>query len=171
MKINPSIKTRDDNRGILAALASGALDAIGTDHAPHPLDEKLREYAHAPSGMPSVDLLWPLTWALVERGDLDAWTALASVSWRAAQSLHLPGKGRLLPGYDGDLVLFDPLAKRRVEGAHLPSRSKWSAFEGQELSGFPVHVVRRGEVAFRNGAVTGHAGGRPLDLEPARPRG
>src|SRR6185312_1551492 len=55
MKINPSIKTRDDNAGILAALKSGAVDAIGTDHAPHPLDEKRREYAHAPSGMPSVD--------------------------------------------------------------------------------------------------------------------
>lgn len=170
MKINPSIKTRADNAGILAALASGALDAIGTDHAPHPIEEKRREYAHAPSGMPSVDLLWPLTWELVRRGDLDPHTALASVSWRAAQSLHLPGKGRLLPGYDGDVTLFDPEASRRVEGARLPSRSKWSAFEGVELRAFPVHVVRRGEVAFRDGAVTGTAGGRPLDLEPARPR-
>jgi dihydroorotase len=170
MKINPSIKTRDDNRGILAALTSGAVDAIGTDHAPHPLDEKRREYAHAPSGMPSVDLLWPLTWELVRRGDLDPWTALASVSWRAAQSLHLPGKGRLLPGYDGDLALFDPEARRVVVGAELPSRSKWSAFEGRELRGFPVHVVRRGEIAFTRGAVTGTAGGRPLDLELPRPR-
>ncbi len=170
MKINPSIKTRDDNRGILEALRSGAIDAIGTDHAPHPLDEKRRDYAHAPSGMPSVDLLWPLTWELVVRGELDPWTALASVSWRAAQSLHLPGKGRLLPGFDGDLALFDPVARRRVEAAKLPSRSKWSAFEGQELGGFPAFVVRRGEVAFQSGTVTGVAGGRPLELEPARPR-
>ncbi|MDZ4774468.1 MAG: dihydroorotase family protein [Planctomycetota bacterium] len=170
MKINPSIKTRDDNRGILEALRSGAVDAIGTDHAPHPLDEKRREYAHASSGMPSVDLLWPLTWELVVRGELDPWTALASVSWRAAQSLHLPGKGRLLPGFDGDLALFDPTDRRRVEGRLLPSRSKWSAFEGVELGGFPVHVVRRGTVAFTDGSVTGAAGGRPLELEPPRPR-
>ncbi|MBL8859773.1 MAG: dihydroorotase family protein [Planctomycetes bacterium] len=165
MKINPSIKTRDDNRAILEALASGAVDAIGTDHAPHPLEEKVREYAHAPSGMPSVDLLWPLTWELVLRKDLDPHTALASVSWRAAQSLHLPGKGRLLPGYDGDLVLFDPKARRKVEGAKLPSRSKWSAFEGVELGGFPVHVVRRGEIAFTQGDVTADRGGVPLRLE------
>lgn len=171
LKINPSIKTRADNRGILDALRSGALDAIGTDHAPHPLEEKTREYAHAPSGMPSVDLLWPLTWELVRRGDLDPHTALASVSWRAAQSLHLPGKGRLLPGYDGDVTLFDPDARRAVDAKRLPSRSKWSAFDGQELSAFPVHVVRRGEVAFRDGAVACVAGGRPLELEPARPRG
>jgi dihydroorotase len=170
MKINPSIKTRDDNRGILEALRSGALDAIGTDHAPHPLEEKRREYAHAPSGMPSVDLLWPLVWELVVREELDPWTALADVTWRAAQSLHLPGKGRLLPGYDGDLVLFDPTARRVVEGAKLPSRSKWSAFEGVKLGGFPVHVVRRGDIAFTMGAVTATAGGRPLDLEAPRPR-
>ena len=170
MKINPSIKTRDDNRGILEGLRSGAIDAVGTDHAPHPLDEKRREYAHAPSGMPSVDLLWPLMWELVLSKELDPWTALASVSWRAAQSLHLPGKGRLLPGYDGDLVLFDPTARRVVEGAKLPSRSKWSAFDGKELGGFPVHVVRRGEIAFTKGAVTATAGGHPLELEAPRPR-
>lgn len=169
LKINPSIKTRDDNAGILEALRSGAIDAIGTDHAPHPLAEKQREYAHAPSGMPSVDLLWPLVWELVRRGDLDAHTALASVSWRAAESLHLPRKGKLEAGYDGDVTLFDPDAARRVDASKLPSRSKWSAFEGLELHAFPVHVVRRGEVAFADGAVTSAAGGRPLDLVPPRP--
>lgn len=169
LKINPSIKTRDDNQGILAALKSGAIDAIGTDHAPHPIEEKRREYAHAPSGMPSVDLLWPLVWELVRRGELDTETALACVSWRAAESLHLPRKGKLAPGYDGDVVLFDPKATRRVEAAKLPSRSKWSAFEGLELGGFPVTVVRRGEIVFHGGAVLGVAGGRPLELEPPHP--
>jgi dihydroorotase len=147
------------------------VDAIGTDHAPHPLDEKRREYAHAPSGMPSVDLLWPLVWEMVRRNQLDPHTALASVSWRAAQSLHLPGKGRLLPGYDGDVVLFDPSATKKVDASKLPSRSKWSAFEGWELAAFPVHVVRRGEIAFQDGRVVVEAGGRPLDLEPPRSRG
>lgn len=170
MKINPSIKTRDDNAGILAALAAGDVDAIGTDHAPHPLAEKMREYAHAPSGMPSVDLLWPLTWELVRRGLLDARTALATVTDRAAASMHLPRKGRLAPGYDGDVVLFAPDATRRVEGARLPSRSKWSAYEGLELAGFPEVVVRRGTVAFADGGVQLEAGGRPLDLPPPTPR-
>ncbi len=170
LKVNPSIKTRADNAGIIAALRSGVIDAIGTDHAPHPLEEKMREYAHAPSGMPSVDLLWPLTWELVRRGELDAATALAVVTDRAAASLHLPRKGRIEPGFDGDLVLFAPDAKRRVEGAKLPSKSKWSAYEGLELAGFPEVVVRRGEIAFQNGRAIVEAGGRALDLEPPKPR-
>jgi dihydroorotase len=169
LKVNPSIKTREDAREILAGLADGTVDAIGTDHAPHPLDEKQREYAHAPSGMPSVDLLWPLTLELVRRGELDARTAIESVTSRAARSLHLPRKGRLEAGADGDLVLFDPESSRRVVGSELPSRSKWSAFEGLELHGFPEIVIRRGVVALERGVFHGEAGGAPLELEPPLP--
>ncbi len=169
LKVNPSIKTPADAEGILAGLRDGTVEAIGTDHAPHPLEEKTREYKHAPSGMPSVDLLWPLTFELVRRGLLDAENALASVTSRAAESLALPGKGKLEVGFDGDLVLFDPHKTRTVVGAELPSKSKWSAYEGMELAGFPELVCRRGEVVFRDGACTGIAGGVPLTLTPPGP--
>lgn len=168
LKVNPSIKTPDDQRALREALADGTIEALGTDHAPHPLEEKLRPYAKAPSGMPSVDLLWPLTWELVRRGVLDAHSALARVTSGAAAALHLPGKGQLAPGFDADLVLFDPLTTRRVVGRELPSRSKWSAFEGLELAGFPEVVVRRGEVVWSEGGVQCTAGGQPLELEPPR---
>jgi len=69
------------------------------------------------------------------------------------------------------VVFFDPNEKRKVVGAELPSRSKWSAFEGWELAGFPILVVRRGELAFAGGKCLGEAGGLPLELEPPKPRG
>jgi len=165
-KVNPSIKTPEDARALIDALADGTCDAVGTDHAPHSWEEKQRAYAHAPSGMPSVDLLWPLTFELVRRGLLTPHTALDSVTLRAARSLHLPHKGALQPGFDGDLVLFDPAATRRVQGRELPSRSRWSAYEGLELAAFPEVVVRRGERVFADGQLLVEAGGRPLDLEP-----
>lgn len=170
LKVNPSIKTSADARAILAGLRDGTVQAIGTDHAPHPLDEKSREYEHAPSGMPSVDLLWPLTFECVRRGWLAAEEALASVTWRAAESLHLGHKGKLEPGYDGDLMLFDPAERRVVRGAELPSRSKWSAFEGLELAGFPRHVFVRGTLAFSEGTTRVEAGGAPLLLQEPSPR-
>jgi len=169
LKVNPSIKTPADSEGIFAGLRDGTVQAIGTDHAPHPLDEKTRAYEHAPSGMPSVDLLWPLTWECVRRGALAPDVALASVTSSAAECLHLPEKGRLAPGYDGDLVLFDPTEARTVRGPELPSRSKWSAYEGQELHGFPQVVVRRGVIAFQDGTLRVEAGGEPLALTPPRP--
>jgi dihydroorotase len=169
LKVNPSIKTRADSEALLAGLADGTIEAIGTDHAPHPLDEKERAYEHAPSGMPSVDLLWPLTWECVRRGWLTPEVALASVTSSAADSLHLPHKGRLSPGLDGDLVLFDAGERRAVRGRELPSKSKWSAYEGWELAAFPQVVVRRGVVAFADGALRVEAGGEALALQPPRP--
>jgi len=171
LKVNPSIKTPADSVGLFAGLRDGTVEAIGTDHAPHPLDEKQRAYEHAPSGMPSVDLLWPLTWECVRRGALTAEQALASVTSSAAASLRLEGKGRLAPGFDGDLVLFDPDETRVVRGAELPSKSKWSAYEGQELAAFPRVVVRRGEVVLRAGELRVEAGGAPLRHAPPAPRG
>jgi len=168
-KVNPSIKTRDDSAALLEALVDGTLDAIGTDHAPHPLESKRRDYSHAPSGIPSVDLLWPLTLELVRRGLLDAPTALASVTARAAESLGLHGKGALAPGFDADLVLFDPEEERPVVGAELPSTSRWSPYEGMGLAGFPRMVLRRGELVWRDGKSLADAGGELLALGPLTP--
>jgi dihydroorotase len=141
LKVNPSIKTWEDRASLRAALVDGTLEAIATDHAPHPLAEKLRPYAHAPSGMPSVDLLWPLTYELVRQEVLKPERALELVTRGPARALHIQRKGELRVGFDGDFVLFDPQSTRRVVGAELPSRSRWSAFEGLELAGFPRTVV------------------------------
>ncbi len=169
LKVNPSIKTWADRASLRAALCDGTICAIATDHAPHPLAEKLRTYAHAPSGMPSVDLLWPLTWELVRQNVLAPERALELVTMGPARALHIEGKGQLAPGFDGDVVLFDPEEKRRVQGADLPSRSRWSAFEGFELAGFPRHVVRRGERVFGEGRVLANGGGEPLRFGPVAP--
>ncbi|HTF86969.1 MAG TPA: dihydroorotase family protein [Planctomycetota bacterium] len=169
LKVNPSIKTFADRASLRAALADGTIDAIATDHAPHPLAEKMRPYAHAPSGMPSVDLLWPLTWELVRQKLLTAERALELVTRGPARSLHIQNKGELRAGFDGDLVLFDPDQTRRVQGVELPSRSRWSAFEGLELAGFPRSVVRRGELVWSEGRALVSGGGEPLVLGPVPP--
>lgn len=57
-----------------------------------------------------------------------------------------------------------------MRGSELPSRSKWSAFEGLELAAFPRHVFVRGTLAFSEGATKVEAGGAPLALTPPRPR-
>jgi len=171
LRVNPSVKTPDDREAILEGLIDGTIDAIGTDHAPHPFEHKDRPYKKAPSGMPSIDLLWPLTLELVRRGKLTPELALQVVTNKAADSMRLADKGRLEVGFDGDLVLFDPDATRTVRGEDLPSTSKWSAYEGWQLAGFPEVVVRRGEVLFDGdfAGALGAAGGAPLRLEATAP--
>ena len=77
----------------------------------------------------------------------------------------------IVSGYEfaeGQYVLFDPAEEHAVDGASLPSRSKWSAYEGMKLAGFPRFVVRRGVVCLRDGEVSVDGGGLPLELEPPR---
>lgn len=173
IRVNPSVKTPDDRDAIIEGLLDGTIDAIGTDHAPHPREHKERAYNKAPSGMPSIDLLWPLTLELVRQKKLPAELALDVVTKGAAASMRLGDKGQLAVGFDGDLVLFDPEVRRVVRAADLPSTSKWSAYEGWELAGFPEVVVRRGCVLFEGGRVPGEdvdvPRGAPLRLEAVAP--
>jgi len=180
MRVNPAIKTPDDQAAILEGLRDGTIEALSSDHAPHPREFKDRVYPKAASGMPSIDLYWPLCLELVRRGVLSPERLLDSVTVDAAASMRLSDKGRLEVGYDGDLVLFDPEAEVEVVAAELPSTAKWSAYEGMTLAGFPQVVVRRGEVLLRGGELMedepnvdagecGRAGGKPLRLEAPRP--
>jgi dihydroorotase len=182
IKVNPSVKTKADGAAVLAALKDGTVDGIGTDHAPHPIEHKTRVYNKAPSGMPSIDLLWPLTLELVRRGDLTAAEAVHAVTAGSAASMRIADKGSLAVGFDGDVVLFDPAKERVVVAADLPSTSKWSCYDGMSLAGFPEVVVRRGELLMDEGAILGADGpdgddgeavihgGKPLRLEAVRPK-
>jgi len=165
-KVNPSIKYAADRDGLQALVAADALCAIGTDHAPHPLDEKDRPYSKAPSGFPSVDLLLPLLVAVRDRHGVKLDALLRGVTSGPAREFGLARKGRIAAGADADLVIADPAAERAVEEASLPSKSKWSPYQGWRLRAFPQRVFLRGQLAFENGAAVGPPRGLPLDAEP-----
>jgi dihydroorotase len=161
-KVNPSIKSAENRRGLLEMVASGVLPVIGTDHAPHPLDEKDRPYAKAPSGFPIIDLLLPLVLAAADLHGGAVEPFLHAVTAGPAREFGLGRKGVLAVGADADLVVVDPQERRVVDEATLPSRSKWSPYHGRELRGFPQAVYLRGTLAFTDGAPVGEPSGEPL---------
>ncbi len=161
-KVNPSIKYAEDRAGLLQLVASGALPVVGTDHAPHPLEEKNRPYAKAPSGFPSVDLLLPLMVAAADMAEVSPEAFLHAVTKGPAEEFGLGKKGRLAVGADADLVIADAQAKRVVEESTLPSRSKWSPYQGRELRAFPERVYLRGSLVFADSRVQGEPLGEPL---------
>lgn len=165
LKVNPSVKAARDRDGLLALLADGTLEAIGTDHAPHPLAEKERSYAEAPSGLPTVDLVLPLAFAIHDRG-VPLARVIDSLTTGPARCFGIERKGRIAAGFDADLVLARPDARRVVRGGELPSRSRWSVYEGMELRGFATEVYRRGARVFGAGAPVEGAGGRRVPLTP-----
>ncbi len=151
LKVNPSVKEARDRDGLCERVADGTIAAIGTDHAPHPMEEKQLPYAQAPSGLPSVDLLLPLLLEIARRG-VPLGRLLDSATRDAARCFAVEGKGQLEIGFDADVVIVDLEEAREVRGAELPSRSRWTPFEGRTLHGFPRVVLRRGRVALDRGA-------------------
>ena len=154
-KVNPPLRSKDDVQAIREGLADGTIDAIATDHAPHPPEQKEQEWAQAPPGMLGLETALALTLTeLVASGTLPLVQAIALLSTNPARSRGIDGHGGPIEaGAPANLVLFDPTERWTVDASRLHSRSRNTPFDGRELTGRVVHTVLRGRFTFRAGEV------------------
>ena len=153
----PPLRGSDDRATSRNAVASGAADFVGSDHAPHAVEEKNRPTPwEVPGGTPGLDTIVPATVDLAASGEIP-WTRVAAVLCSAPARLFgiADRKGRLAVGADGDLVLIDPGLTRTVDTGSIRSRARRSPFEGMTLTGWPVLTVLRGRVIAENGRYVG----------------
>jgi dihydroorotase len=147
--VNPPLGTRDDALALLAGVADGTVDAIATDHAPHPAERKLVEFAAAAPGMIGLETALSLGLAAVAAGCL---SLLALVAAMATNPARLIGERRAIePGATADLVLVDPSAAWRVERDVLASASANTPLLGRELPGVVRLTLASGRVTYANG--------------------
>lgn len=134
-RVSPPLRTSEDRDSIRKALQDGVIDAIATDHAPHTLEEKHREFALAPTGMIGLETALSLAWTeLVLGGWLTKEQLVEKMSVAPARILNKPG-GCLSPGVPADLLIFDPEQEWEVKAADFYSKSKNSPFIGRKLKG------------------------------------
>jgi dihydroorotase len=133
-----------------------------TDHAPHTVEEKAKPYPDCPSGLPGVETVLPLLLDQVAHGRLRLEDVVRLFSEAPARIYGVLGKGRLLPGFDGDLAIVDPDERWAVSASHLQSRAGWSPWEGRELCGRVKYTVLRGALVYREGVFLGEPAGHPL---------
>lgn len=146
-RVNPPLTTRDDALMLLAAVADGTVDAVATDHAPHPAHAKLVPFDQAAPGLLGLETALSVGLAAVEAGRLSLTSLLAALSTRPAAII---GEARgLTPGRPADLVLFDPAARWQVEPAALASASANTPLLGMELPGVVRLTVAGGRVTYR----------------------
>jgi dihydroorotase len=131
----------------MEGLVDGTIDAIATDHAPHPAERKLVPFDHAAPGLIGLETALSLGLAAVEAGLLTLARLVAALSTSPAGII---GERRTLAaGSPADVVLFDPGARWRVETAALASASANTPLLGMELPGVVSMTVADGRVTYR----------------------
>jgi dihydroorotase len=152
-RVNPPLRTDADVAAVREGLAVGVIDAIATDHAPHPPEEKEAPFDQAPPGM--LGLETSLALALTEL-DLPIERVLALLSWQPARIAGLAGQhgGPVAEGFPANLCVIDPAAAWVVEPDALASRSRNTPYAGRKLTGRVRHTLLRGEPVVVDGAAT-----------------
>jgi dihydroorotase len=164
-QMNPPIRNNYHIAGLWRGIEQGVADVLGSDHAPHTLEEKARPYPASPSGMPGVQTLVPVMLTHVANGRLSLDRFIDLTSHGANRVFGIAGKGRMAEGYDADLTLVDLKARRVIRHEDMATRSGWTPFDGFEATGWPMATIVRGRVVMRDGALIGSAHGRPVRFQ------
>jgi allantoinase len=166
-KVNPPIRSREDVEYLWQAVLDGKLDWVCSDHAccRHEMKvngEKPDEIFLAKSGFGGTEYLLSGLHSEGRRRGLSLNRMAELSSWNAARRYGLPSKGDIGPGYDADIVLFDPDVTFTVRAAESESTQGYTPFEGQELTGKVTSTYLRGQLIYDDGRVVGPARGRYL---------
>ena len=154
-KCNPAIKTENDRRELLRAVADGRIDVIATDHAPHLLSQKLGGNAlTAASGMPSVQFALPVMMQLAGKGFFTLEDVVERMSSAPARLYNISRRGYLRQNYMADIVIVDPDADYTITRSDVISPCGWSPYEGMRLRYRVEQTWVNGQPAYVNGRFT-----------------
>lgn len=164
LKCNPSVKTAEDRAALRAALGSGLIDTIGSDHAPHLAEEKDRKYMCAPSGLPSIRQTLPVLLTIASEEEIPL-TRIASVfSEKAAAMFGIRDRGVLREGSKADIVIVSP-EEQTITNTESGYRCGWTPYEGAVLKWSVKEVLVNGCRRVTGGKVTGCPNGQRLSFD------
>lgn len=165
IKCNPAIKTEADRSGLLAALQDGRIDVVGTDHAPHTLEEKQRPYVAAPSGLPLVQHALVCLLEHVHDGVLTLEQAVEKTAHGPARLFNVKERGYLREGYWADLVMVDLNRPMAVDDQPIHYRCGWTPFAGRSFRSSVVATIVSGQLVYYDGKVNPDPAGKRLEFD------
>ena len=164
-QMNPPIRDAAHRDGIWWGLNNGIVDVLGSDHAPHTLEEKEKSYPASPSGMPGVQTLVPLMLDHVHHGRLTLERFVDLMCHGPNRLFGLADKGRLATGYHADFTVVDLKATREITNDWSASKSGWTPFAGRHVTGWPKGTIIRGRRVMWEDQINGPAGGQPMRFQ------
>ncbi len=171
LQMNPPVRDAAHRDAVWAGVADGTADILGSDHAPHTLEEKAQPYPKSPSGMPGVQTLVPVMLNHVAEGRLSLTRFMDMTSAGPARLFGIACKGRIAVGYDADFTIVDLKRTTTIENAAMATRSGWTPYDGMAATGWPIGTIIRGQrVVWEGELVTANAG-NPVRFHVALPPG
>jgi len=167
LQMNPPVRETFHRDRIWRGLADGVADILGSDHAPHTLEEKAKPYPESPSGMTGVQTLVPVMLDHVAAGRLTLERFVDMSSAGPARLFGIARKGRVAVGYDADFTVVDLKRKETIADSWIASRAGWTPYHGKQVTGWPVGTFVRGAKAMWQGEIVAASRGAAVRFHAA----
>jgi dihydropyrimidinase len=160
---SPPLRAERNQAVLYKALKQGALQGISTDHCPFNYKGQkelgLGDFTKIPNGLPAIEHRLTLLYdRSVRPGYMTEVDLVRHASWAPARIFGLDRKGALAPGFDADVVVFDPEVKRTLSAETHQMDVDYDPFEGWEVRGAPRFVLSRGDTVYADGRIVSEPG-------------
>lgn len=169
IQMNPPVRAARHRDGIWTGIANGVVDVLGSDHAPHTLEEKAKPYPASPSGMTGVQTLVPIMLDHVAAGRLSIERFVDLTSHGPNRLFGMARKGRIAAGYDADFTIVDLKRRAVIRNEDQGSRAGWTPYDGRAVTGWPVGTIIRGRRVMWEGEIVTPGQGEPVLFAEALP--
>lgn len=170
IQMNPPVRDARHRDGVWKGVDQGIIDVLGSDHAPHTLEEKEKPYPASPSGMTGVQTLVPIMLDHVNKGKLSLERFVDLSSHGPNRIFGMSRKGRIAVGYDADLTIVDLKREEAITHAQAGSKAGWTPYDGKTVQGWPVGTFVRGIKVMWEAEIVNPHKGEPVEFIEALPR-
>ena len=168
IKCNPAIKKPSDKEALRKGLMNGQISTIGTDHAPHCIEEKQGGAAKAMSGMPMIQFSLPAMLSLVDEGVLTIEKLVTLMAHNPARLFGIIGRGFIREGYKADITIVKPQTKWTVTKECIKSKCGWSPMEGRTFNWQVRDTICNGNFVLRDGILSENIKGEQIKFNHSK---
>jgi dihydroorotase len=167
IQMNPPVRAARHRDGVWRGVTQGIVDVLGSDHAPHTLEEKAKPYPASPSGMTGVQTLVPIMLDHVNAGKLSLERFVDLSSHGPQRIFGMARKGRIAAGYDADFTVVDLKRRETILNEQAGSKAGWTPYHGRQVTGWPVGTIIRGKRVMWEGELVEAGLGEPVAFSEA----